>query len=80
MKTPTFFRTLMLVLLIVVAGNGAMAQDNVYTPVLVGETIRWTVPQISMANGCWTDEMMAFHADSGEYELWYNPSTTTWPI
>ena len=48
-----------------------MAQDNVYTPVLVGETIRWTVPQISMANGCWTDEMMAFHADSGEYELWY---------
>ena len=71
MKKDTFFQTFLLVLLLATMGSGAMAQDIVYEPVLTGDTIRWTVPQISMAEGCWTDEMIASLADSGRYELWY---------
>lgn len=58
--------------------NSATAQETIYQPVLVDDTIRWTVPQISMADGCYLDEMKAFPKDSGLFELWHKCRYESW--
>ncbi|MCQ2262736.1 MAG: T9SS type A sorting domain-containing protein [Bacteroidales bacterium] len=69
MKQNIFFKALVLALL-VAGGGSAMAQETNYQPVLIDDTISWTMPvQMGLA-GCSVEEMKAYPF-SGHHELWY---------
>ena len=72
MKPQPSFKPLLLLVLLVAVGFGqqAKAQETIYQPVLVDDTIHWTMPIEMWLAGCTFDEFMAYPF-SGYHELWY---------